>query len=134
MVAVQVEGLSDLIAAFARADAELAKEIRGALKDAGEAVRVDAQGRAAREIRNIGTIWPQMRLGVSRNDIVYIAPKQRRKSGHTREWARPNLGPLLLREMDAAAKANMPLIEREVVNALENVHQNAGLTERLHNL
>ena len=128
--AVKIEGLTELIDGFKKADRALAKEIQGALKDAGEVVRVTAENRALNNIRNIGTTWDRMRLGVNSRNSVYIVPRSRRKGGRPR----PNLGPLLLTEMEEALAENIDTVKLEVTRAVENVNQNAGLIKTLHNI
>ncbi len=130
VAAIEVEGLTELVNGFKQADRGLGREVREALRDSGEVVRTDAQGRAAREIRNIGEIWPRMRLGITGGNIVYVVPKTRRGRG----TPRPNLGRLLIHSMQEALDENIHVIERDLEAALENLNQNAGLIRSLHNL
>ncbi len=129
--AIKIEGLTELINGFKKADAGLGREVRGALRDSGEVVRADAQGRARREIRNIGEVWPRMRLGITSGNVVYVVPKTKR----SKATRRANLGKLLMdRALDPALAENIDVVERDLEAALENVNQNAGLTKSLHNL
>ncbi len=129
--AIRVEGLTELVDGFKHADRELGREVRGALKDTGEVVKVDAQGRAAHNIRNMTPQWSRMRLGITGGNIVYVVPGSRRRPGGSR---RPNLAGLLGAQMQAAADANRALVAVEVEKALLNLHQNAGLIKSLHNI
>ena len=136
--AIVVEGLTELIRAFDKADRGLGREVRSALGDAGEVVRVSAQQRASSQIRNIGEIWPRMRLGVTTSE-AYVVPKTRRAPGHGPKygppWNRPNLGLLLIdRALDPALEANIHRVEHDLEDALDNLNQNAGLVSSLHNL
>ena len=129
--AIRVEGLTELVNGFKKADRGLASEVRSALRDSGEVVRTDAQGRASREIRNIGEVWPRMRLGISGSNIVYVVPRTRRSKGTPRR----NLGKLLIdRAMDPALAENIHVVEHDLEAALENLNQNAGLIRSLHSL
>ncbi len=129
--AIEVEGLTALVDGFKKADRELGREIQHALRDSGEIVKVDAQARVESHIRNITPQWERMRLGISGNNIVYIVPGARRRPGSSR---RPNLANLLGTQMQAAADANRAVVEAELVKAVENIHQNAGLLKSLHNI
>lgn len=125
---VRVEGLTELLAGFRKADAGLAREVQAGLRDVGNVVRLDAQGRATRNIRNIGQQWPLMRLG-STMSSVYIVPKQRRRGG----TSRPNLGILLLeRAMIPAAEENKTVVEKALEATLDDLNANAGLISKLH--
>jgi hypothetical protein len=130
--AVRVEGLSELFRSFEEADRGLGREVKSALEDAGEVVRVAAQDRAASRIHNIGAGWDRMRIGISR-DIVYIAPRQR----GTRDprLKRPKFGRLLVAEaMEPALQENREIVAKEVEDAIDNLNQNAGLLKNLHAL
>ncbi len=129
---IEVKGLNELIHSFAQADKGLGREVRDALKDAGEFVRVDAEHRALNEIRNITPTWARMRLGITGGAVVYIVPKSKRKYAQLR---RPKFGQLLLsRAMEPAADENRARVVKELTDAVENLHQNAGLLKTLHNL
>ncbi len=135
--AIRVEGLDELVKKFTYADKGLGREIRGAIRDAGEIVRVDAQERAVETIRNInyvgpnGQDWSRMRLGITGSAVVYIVPKSRRRGGSPRR----RLGGLLVhRAMEPAAVANRSRVVKEIEDAIENLHQNAHLIGALHNI
>lgn len=113
---IRVQGLRELNSAFGRLSAQLKAEIKGELSAAAEPVRARASDLASSEIRNIGDLWSQMRVGVT-TSLVYVAPKQRRKRGHAGpRYARPNLAPLLMnRAMQPALDEKTP----EVVSLLD---------------
>jgi hypothetical protein len=115
--AVHVEGLKEVNRAFGKIDKSLAKEVRDALKKAGEPVRAHAETLAVGNISNIGPTWSRMRLG-STSTGVYLAPKARRRGGS----GRPNLGRLLLgASMFPAIEEKADEIEREVEKALDDL-------------
>ncbi len=128
--AVRVEGLTELIESFYKADRGLAKEVRGELKDAGEVVRADGQGRAARTIHVSRSHWEEMRLGITAANVVYVVPKHRGRGGSSR---RKNLAVLLMdRALEPALEANREKVVKAVEDAVNNVNQNAGLIRSLH--
>lgn len=103
---------------LAKADKEVAKELRGTLRKAAEPLRADAEGRAEREITNIGPRWGRMRIGVTQS-MVYVAPRERGRRGRLK---RPNLAGLLMdRAMQPALDAHEKDIEREVGDMLEGL-------------
>lgn len=119
---VRIRGLRELQRSLNKVNKQVAKEVRDALKEAGEPVRQTAERFAGAEIRNIGPTWGQMRLG-TRPGTVYLAPKSRSKGGSPR----PNLGILLLEEaMFPALKEHEDEIEREVEGALDRLTRSAG--------
>jgi hypothetical protein len=130
--AVRVEGLSELFRSFEQADKGLGREVRSALKDAGEIVQVAAQDKALAVHPAIGAGWSRMRLGIAR-DIVYIVPRSR----GTRDprLRRPKFGLLLLNDaMTPALADNRERVRKEVEDAINNLNQNAGLTKSLHGI
>ena len=117
---VKVRGLRELDAAFRLADKTLDRELRTALREAAEPVRQDAEALARANISHIGIAWPQMRVGVTTR-LVYVAPKQRSRSGNPR-LKRPNLATLLLgRSMEPALERNVGQVEARVGVALDTV-------------
>lgn len=123
--AVRVTGLRDLQRAFARADKAVKEDLRDALMEAAQPVRMAAQHLAAAKIRNIteASPWSRMRVGVATNAIVYVAPVERgiksRGLGHRR---RPNLAPLLMeRALEPALEQNRSLVERRLEHMLDEV-------------
>lgn len=135
--AIEVKGLDELVRSFAKVDKALGREVRDAIRDAGEFVRVDAQERAVERIANIrqvgpgGQDWSRMRLGTTAGAIVYIVPRSKRRAGSRR----PKFGTLLMRDaMIPALETNRAEIAKEVERAIENIHQNAHLIGALHNI
>lgn len=106
---VRVQGLRELNAAFGRISTQLKRDRASELAAAAEPVRARATDLAGSEIRNIGDQWSQMRIGVT-TKVVYVAPKQRRKRGHSgARYGRPNLGTLLMnRAMQPALDEKAP--------------------------
>ena len=98
------------------------KDLRDAMKSAAEPVRRDAEQLAVSNIRRIGIPWSRMRTGVTRHS-VYVAPVERGvKSRTIRRGRRPNLKPLLLeRAMDPALDQNADKVEREVIDAMDDL-------------
>lgn len=120
VAAVRVRGLRDLQAAFKVAGKAEQRELRDALADAGEPVRRSAELLALGTISRIGFDWSQMRVGVT-SRVVYVAPRQRSRSGNPRR-KRPNLAGLLLgRAMEPALEANRTEVDRRVGVALDTV-------------
>lgn len=118
--AIVVEGISDLQRAFRLADRELAKELRGRLKEAAEPVRSSGEQLAASSIRRIGLPWSQMRVGVTAH-TVYVAPKRRGARDQRRK--RSNLAGLLLN------RAMLPALEQNhdrVVDAVDDLLLKVG--------
>lgn len=114
---VRVHGLREMSRAFARADKDLKKDLRGTLRDIAEPVRREAATRAVREITNIGSDWSQMRTGVT-NTGAYVAPRRRRRGGSPR----PNLASLLMdRAMQPALDANADKVESAVGDMLDDI-------------
>lgn len=119
---VRVEGLRQLSKAFKAADATLHKELKAALRQVAEPVKVDAEILAAERIRRIGFPWSRMRVGITQSS-VYVAPQERgRRSRNNRAIRRPNLKPLLLdRAMEPALASNIPEIEAGLEEMLGTV-------------
>lgn len=112
--AVSVKGYNELVRSFKKLGGELNAEVQQELKRVGEPVRREAETRAVSEIRNIGSSWSQMRLGVT-SRYVYIAPRARRRGGP----ARPNLAVLLMgKAMWPAAKQHEPETRRRLDDML----------------
>ncbi len=134
--AIKVTGLSELIQGFEKVDRELGKEVRRALRDAGDVVARDAHGRAVREIRHMTEPWSEFRLGMSQSDVsfvVYIVPRQRGvKSGPK---VRHKFSGLMLdRAMNPALEENANEIRKELENAINDLHANAHLIAGLHSM
>lgn len=120
--AVSVEGLRELNRAFKAADAKLHKDLRGALKDAAEPVRSDAEHLAVLEIENVGVRWSRMRVGVTQRE-VYVAPVQRGINTRGKErLRRPNLATLLTeRSLEPALHQNIERVLHSVDHLLGDV-------------
>lgn len=118
---VRVEGLREMNRAFARADRDMKRHLRSALKDVAEPVREDAERLAGQKVRNMGAgPWAGMRVGVTTN-LVYVAPKKRgtRGRGPSR---RPNLADLLMgRAMAPALEEHAEEIEDRFGDAVDSV-------------
>jgi len=115
---IEVKGFREMRRNLAKADKDVAKELRTTLRKAAEPVRRDAESNAAREITNIGPVWGRMRTGVTQHE-VYVAPRQRGRRGKLR---RPNLAGLLMdRAMQPALDAHAKEIESEVGDMLDTL-------------
>lgn len=126
--AIHVRDLNALVRAFAAADRAVKEDLRDALMESAAPVRSDAQAIALHTIKNIQptrfgrSAWSEMRIGVSSNTIVYIAPVERgvKTKGRLR-YARPNLAPLLLEAMETAAEHNVVRVARRFEQLLDEV-------------
>ena len=122
--AVRVKNLKELNRAFARADRYVKREWRDTLKEAAEPVRRTAEIRAARNIRNIGPWWSQMRVGVS-STAVYVAPFQR--GTRVAALRRRNLADLLMnRAMQPALDDNHERVYQRVNEMLDRMGHDWG--------
>ncbi len=114
---VSVQGFRDLNRALARADKDVRADARKIMKGVAEPVAQAAEMMAATSIRNIGTSWPLMRIGVTTKSI-YVVPRQRRRTG----GARPNLGRLLAqRAMKPAEARYAPTYRAELERAMDKL-------------
>lgn len=110
-MAVALRGLAEVNRAFAKLDKDITNEWYGYLKDAAAPVQVRAEARAVERISHIGDRWSRMRIGATKK-VVYVAPKQRRRSSSPQR-RRPNLAPLLMTEaMEPALEESAREIER----------------------
>lgn len=118
--AVRVRGYRELNQAFAAAGKAEVKELRDALREAAEPVRADSEKLARENISRIGESWSQMRVGVTTR-VVYVAPKQRARSGNP-ALKRPNVAVMLMgRAMGPAVDRNTGEIEARVGHVLDTV-------------
>jgi hypothetical protein len=117
--AVQVRGLREVNAAFAKADRQTRLGVRAGLRDVAEPVRRDAEQLAASTIPRMprSPRWSRMRVGVTRT-LVYVAPRQRGARGRNNPRARPNLAPLL---MDRAMQPALDRHENEIEGRFEQL-------------
>lgn len=116
---VRVENFRELNRAFAKAsDRSFTKEFRGALREASEPIRRDAEILSATRIRNITRRWARARVGITRSE-VYVAPVARGvKTRGPDPRRRPNLKTLILeKSYDPALARN----EKQVVSAVERM-------------
>lgn len=120
--AVRIEGLRELERAFKLYGRGMEKGLREAMETAAEPVRLDAQALAVSGIRNIGTQWSRMRVGVTRR-TAYVAPQERgRRTQRNPRIGRPNLRGLLLnRSMEPALERNVTNVEDEFKDALNDL-------------
>jgi len=108
---IRVKGAAELERAFLELRREVLREIRPELRAIGNVVRKEAESLAVAKIRNIGSRWGRMRLGVVTSG-VYVAPRSHRQGGSPR----PNLGSLLL---DRAMQPALDAHEAEVVRRFD---------------
>lgn len=115
--AVHVKGLAGLSRACKEAGRDAHGDLKDALKDAAEPVRRDSENLSEANITNIGPKWSAMRVGVTRR-VVYVAPKARAIGRGVGGRRRPNLAPLLMREMTASLERNKHGVERAAEHML----------------
>lgn len=121
--AVRIVGLRELSLKFKAFDGAVSKQLSLELKEAAEPVRAAAEHLAVAGITNIGDRWSQMRVGVTQQ-LVYVAPKTRRRRGSKR----PNLAPLLLtKALEPALEENEPVILARAEAAIQKAKAEAGL-------
>ena len=117
---IKVEGLRELLAAFAVYNRSMGKDFRDAFLSAGEPVAQTAESLAVARIPRIGLPWSRMRVGFTRR-IVYVAPERRGGNRNPRRH-RPNLKDLLLdRAMIPAVDQNIGRVEAELEDALSDL-------------
>jgi hypothetical protein len=102
--AIEVRGIVELQRSFGKYGKDLKKGLRRELGAVAEPVRFDASNLARSEIRNMTLAWSQMRVGITKGTIVYVAPVKR--GSKTGPQKRRNLGDLLMQ------KALQPALER----------------------
>jgi hypothetical protein len=115
--AVAIRGLKELQRDLKKIASEVGPELAAELRVVAEPVRADAATLARANISNIGPKWSEMRVGVTPG-LVYVAPKKRRGRGSPR----PNLGGLLMTQMEAALDAN----EGKIVDRIEFLLDHLG--------
>jgi hypothetical protein len=126
--AIRIEGLRELERAFRLYGRGMEKGLREAMEAGAEVVRPDAEQLALAEIPRISTPgttipWQQMRVGVSRR-TAYVAPVQRGVRSKTRmgRYSRSKFaGKLLDEAMEPALAQNVPRVEREFGDALDDL-------------
>lgn len=118
---VAVTGLRELQAAFAKTGRDSRLGVRKEIRQIAEPIRSTAETNTAGAITRIGPRWPKMRIGVSRS-LIYVAPRQRgvKVKGGTR-MSRPNLGNLLMEQMESALRQHEHQIEANVERALDRI-------------
>lgn len=109
---IRVRGLTDLNRAFKVADKSLRTNWRREQRAIGEPVATMAQALALGRISGLASssTWAQMRVGVTTR-VVYVAPKNRRRTGS----ARKNLAPLLME------RAMLPSLQANEENTIRKV-------------
>jgi hypothetical protein len=119
---IAVRGLADVQRAFARADKESRAGVRNEMSSIAEPVQMTVETLASSTIRNIGPLWPVMRIGVTRK-LVYVAPKQRGvkvKGGTSR--SRRKFAPLLAaRALEPAQAQHEGQFEAQVEQMLDRI-------------
>lgn len=118
---VRIEGLRELERAFKLYGRGMEKGVREALEAAGQPVATDAQSLAVASIPRIGTPWSRMRVGVTRR-TAYVAPEVRRSRRPATARQAIGLKDVLLgRAMEPALERNVPNVEREIGDALNDL-------------
>lgn len=122
---IVVQGIDQLKRSFSALNRNLGKGINEALENAAQPVADDARALALSRIRRMprSPQWAQMRIGTTRDTIVYVAPATRgvKTIGGTRRKRR-NLAPLLLgRAMEPAVASNAPNVESQILRELDDL-------------
>lgn len=125
-VAVRVDGLRELQNSFTAADRRLREDLRDALQEAAQPVKLDAQGLAQHNIRGMrrGSPWTRMRTGIlAGGTVVYVAPVERGVKGRGgQNRRRPNFADVLRdKAMNPAAQHNRRRVERRLDQMLVEV-------------
>lgn len=115
---VRIEGLRELSRAFDRADKALVRELKTALREAGEPVRADAERLVVAQIPTVTLKWSRMRVGVTRHS-VYVAPRARGARVPGRR--RPRFAGKMLEPMTQALDRNVRETERRLDDMLGSV-------------
>lgn len=121
MTEIRIKGAKELEAAFMQLRREVLAEIRPALREITETVRVDAEQRSMHEISHIGATWSRMRIGLVVKG-AYVAPKSRRRGGSPRR----NLAGLLDRAMQEAVDAKQDEVFRRLEEVVSTSASRAG--------
>ena len=121
--AVRVEGLAELVKAFGVASREMGGDIRTAIEQAGEPIRQDASQLALSQISGMQRsriAWWNMRTGVYRGTIGYVAPVQRGVKSRGRDrLRRPRLADRIAAEsLEPALERNRDRVFREFDDAV----------------
>lgn len=117
----RIQGFSGLQRDMRALGKDIAKETRKTIAAAAEPIRADAEKLADQNIRNIGSRWDRMRIGVTVGG-VYVAPKSRRRGGSPR----PNLAPLLME------KAMVPAVAKRANEVVDTVEAMIALHAKEH--
>jgi hypothetical protein len=120
---VKVKGLKELQRDFRRISKKVDKGLSAELKQAAEPVKTEAQQLALGRIRGMPRTprWAGMRIGVA-TGRVYVVPSARRRGGSPR----PNLGGLLLEQMDAAVEAKQAEVLERMEDWLDHIGDGYG--------
>lgn len=118
-----VKGRDEVAAAFEECRREVIVGIKPALLTAAKPIAEDAHSKTLADITHIGEPWSQFRIGATVH-TVYVAPKRRRRPGNS---PRPNLAPMLHREMEAAVARNQDV----ALAAMEAVTEAAAVESGL---
>lgn len=124
--AVDVRDLRAFQRDLKRLNADAAKTLREGLKEAGEPVRADAEQKAVAGIRNIGSRWSRMKLGITTKE-VYIAEAQRGPRAGSQK-SRPNLA------IELMEQALGPALDAHIEEIPDRVRDAIDKTAREHNL
>lgn len=123
--AIKVRNLAETRRAFAKADRELDKEMRLALREVVEPIREDAESLAESGVidkLSDDDAWSRMRVGTTKK-LVYVAPRERgRASRQNVAIRRSNFAELLMdRAMQPALDENEPRVVEGVERVLDTV-------------
>ena len=120
---VKVTGLREFQRDIKRFSKDVDKGLTKELKRAAEPVKTEARARSLANISHLSQTprWAGMRVGVSRG-AVFVVPSARRRGGSPR----PNLGVLLLRQMEQAAEEKQDETRRNIEQWIDNLNDRYG--------
>jgi hypothetical protein len=126
-MAVVVEGYTEVMRAFARAERDTRLGVRRTFREAAEPVKKSAEELALSEVHRMpySPKWAKMRIGVTRRE-VYVAPRQRGIKGRGDDpRRRPNLAVIMgPRVFQAALDRHRAQIVHMVEHTLDVICEN----------
>ena len=128
-MAVQVEGLQELIRAFKTMPDDVVEEFTWELLEAAEPVRTAAQSKATTAPSNMvySREWAAMRTGVSRRDTtVWVAPQLRGRKRIAPASAAAFTKAMQERALDPALEENTARIINRIDDMIDRIADHHG--------
>ena len=128
-MAVQVQGLQELVRAFELMPAEVVEEFTWELLEAAEPVKLAAQAKAPTALRNMAYTreWAAMRVGVSRRDTtVWVAPQLRGRRQNSPASKAAFAKGIQERALDPALDENAGNVINRIDDMLDRIAQSHG--------